>query len=681
MTEDLSYSVGVVNGIGDERAKVLAEMGIITVADLLFYFPFRYDHYALKDLRDVVHNEKATVVGKVHSAPDLKYFGRNRSRLVIRLLVNRYLVKAVWFNRPYVKKQCSPGDILTITGKWDQHKQTINVDEWKKGEQSNDETIEPVYAVKGSMTVKSFRRLVAMVIKQYGHLVTEILPVSALQNYKLMSRAEAVRVLHFPDNHTDIRQARRRMVYEELLLFQLKLHMFKKMHREYAEGPTQWYKKEAVTSFISKLPFALTKAQERVTEEILTDMRTPGRMSRLLQGDVGSGKTVVSAIALFATVQAGFQGAMMVPTEILAEQHFQSLQALLGPQNLTICLLTGAVKGKKRREMLASLQEGNIDVIVGTHALIQEEINFCRLGLAVTDEQHRFGVMQRRVLTDKGASPDVLYMTATPIPRTLAISLFGDMDVSSIDEMPVGRKPIETHWAKPAMLGQVLDFVEKEIKKGRQAYVVCPLIEESEQIDVQNVIDVHASLQTHFDRYRVGLLHGRMAAEEKEQVMAAFSENRLPILVSTTVVEVGVDVGNATVMVIYDADRFGLAQLHQLRGRVGRGGYQSHCILLADPKSDVGKQRMGIMTETNNGFVLSEEDLKLRGSGDFFGSRQSGLPAFKLADLTHDSRTLETAREDAERLIHSEAFWEKDIYRPLRVYLDNIGALSTKKID
>lgn len=681
MIDDLSLPAGEVNGIGDERAKTLADMGIVTVADLLFYFPFRYDHYELKDLSEVRHNEKATVIGKVHSEPSLNYFGRKRSRLIVRLLVGRYLVKAVWFNRPYIKKQLAPGDTLTVTGKWDQHKNTINVDEWKKGERSEDETIAPVYYVKGNITVKLLRRVIAAVFKKYGHEVAEILPGPMLRNYKLMPRAEAVQALHFPNDYRDIRQARRRIVYEELLLFQLKLHMFKKIRRKHSEGVRQLFDGKAVDDFISSLPFTLTAAQQRVTDEILKDMRTPERMNRLLQGDVGSGKTVVSAIALFAAVRAGFQGAMMVPTEILAEQHFQSLQDLLEAHNIHIRLLTSAVKGKKRREILIALKEGGIDVVVGTHALIQGEVVFHDLGLAVTDEQHRFGVMQRRTFTDKGGSPDVLYMTATPIPRTLAISLFGDMDVSTIDELPAGRKPIETHWAKHAMLGRVLGFVEKELKEGRQAYIICPLIEESDQLDVQNAIDVHASLQEHFRRYRVGLMHGRLTADEKEQVMAEFTQKRSHILVSTTVVEVGVDVPNATVMVIYDAERFGLAQLHQLRGRVGRGGFQSYCILLADPKSDVGKERMRVMTETNDGFTLSEEDLKLRGAGDFFGSRQSGLPDFKLADLTHDYRTLETARADAARLIHSEAFWQKDTYHPLREYLQDSGALSTEKID
>ncbi|HET7657413.1 MAG TPA: ATP-dependent DNA helicase RecG [Bacillales bacterium] len=669
------------NGIGEERAKALAEMGIETVADLLFYYPFRYDHYELKDLSEVRHNERATVVGKVHSEPSLQFFGRKRSRLTVRLLVGNYLVKATWFNRPFVKKQLAPGDEVTVTGKWDQHRKTITVDVWKKGERDESEAISPVYSVKGNVTIKLLKRLIQSVISQYGEAIPENLPEPLLKRYKLVSRKEAVKAMHFPRNFEAIRQARRRLVYEELLLFQLKLNMFKKIRRENSGGVRQLFDETAVRRFIEGLPFSLTGAQERVCREILNDMHEPERMSRLLQGDVGSGKTVVAAICLFASVNAGFQGALMVPTEILAEQHYESLKQMLEPQQITLSLLTSSVKGKTRRERLAKLESGEIDIVIGTHALIQGEVAFHNLGLAITDEQHRFGVTQRRTLTDKGVSPDVLYMTATPIPRTLAISLFGDMDVSTINEMPEGRQPIETHWAKHSMFSRVLDFVEKELKQGRQAYVICPLIEESEKLDVQNAIDLHAMLVQRFSQYNVGLMHGRLSAEEKEQVMQAFSRNRCHLLVSTTVVEVGVNVPNATIMVIYDAERFGLAQLHQLRGRVGRGEAQSYCILLADPKSENGKQRMQIMTETNDGFVLSEEDLKLRGAGDFFGSAQSGLPDFKLADLTHDYRTLEAARTDAAQLISSDAFWGKDIYRPLREYLQESGAMSREKLD
>jgi ATP-dependent DNA helicase RecG len=358
------------------------------------------------------------------------------------------------------------------------------------------------------------------------------------------------------------------------------------------------------------------------------------------------------------------------------------LQELFEPSGIKTALLTSSIKGKKRRELLASLLNGEINILIGTHALIQEEVNFSHLGLVITDEQHRFGVEQRRVLREKGENPDVLFMTATPIPRTLAITAFGEMDVSTIDEMPAGRKIIETYWAKHNMLDRVLVFIEKELRKGRQAYVICPLIEESEKLDLENVLDVHASLTHYFStRFKVGLMHGKLTANEKDTVMKQFTQNEVQILVSTTVVEVGVNVPNATAMVIYDAERFGLAQLHQLRGRVGRGSDQSYCILLADPKSENGKERMKIMSETNDGFVLSEKDLELRGPGDFFGKKQSGVPEFKVADMVHDYRTLETARMDAAKLIASETFWSNPDYLPLRVHLEEAGILNGTKLD
>jgi ATP-dependent DNA helicase RecG len=405
-------------------------------------------------------------------------------------------------------------------------------------------------------------------------------------------------------------------------------------------------------------------------------------MNRLLQGDVGSGKTVVAAIGLYASYLSGYQGALMVPTEILAEQHAQSLTGLFASTSLRVELLTSSVKGKRRRELLEQLQNGEINILIGTHALIQDEVDFARLGLVITDEQHRFGVGQRRILREKGESPDVLFMTATPIPRTLAITAFGEMDVSIIDEMPAGRKAIETYWAKHQMIDRVLSFVEKELLKGRQAYVICPLIEESEKLDVQNAIDVHDML-THYYRgkWKIGLMHGRLNSDEKEKVMQEFSDNKAQVLVSTTVVEVGVNVPNATMMVIYDAERFGLSQLHQLRGRVGRGSEQSYCILLADPKSEVGKERMKIMTETNDGFVLSEKDLELRGPGDFFGRKQSGVPEFKVADMVHDYRALEVARQDAYDLLHLQSFWDEDQYEGLRTVIEESGVLDGEKLD
>lgn len=663
-------------------AETLADMNIRSVGDLLEYFPYRYEDYRLKDLAEVKHDEKVTVEGKVHSEPSLVYYGRKKNRLTVRVLVGRYLIIATFFNQPYLKQKIKMNETITVTGKWDQHRQTITASEMSVGEQVRSQDFEPVYAVKGKMTVKTIRRLIKLAFSQYGHEINEILPVELLQKYKLLSRRESLRIMHFPAGADEMKQARRRFVYEEFLLFQLKMQSLRKLEREQSPGIAVSYKLDDLMKFIDGLPFPLTGAQKRVVNEILGDMKSSYRMNRLLQGDVGSGKTVVAAIALYASKTAGYQGALMVPTEILAEQHAQSLSQLLEPFGVRTALLTSSVKGKRRREILELLKQGEIHVLIGTHALIQEEVNFNNLGLVITDEQHRFGVEQRRVLREKGENPDVLFMTATPIPRTLAITVFGEMDVSVIDEMPAGRKTIETYWAKHEMLERVLSFMEKELAKGRQAYVITPLIEESDKLDVQNAIDVHSTLSFYFqNRYKVGLMHGRLHSDEKDQVMKAFSENEVQVLVSTTVVEVGVNVPNATVMLIYDAERFGLSQLHQLRGRVGRGSDQSYCILLADPKSEVGKERMKIMSETNDGFVLSEKDLELRGPGDFFGKKQSGLPEFKVADMVHDYRALETARNDASLLVQSSAFWQADKYRSLRDYLSESGALGNEKLD
>ncbi|MBO8176492.1 MAG: ATP-dependent DNA helicase RecG [Bacillus sp. (in: Bacteria)] len=682
MTNKLHEPVTILKGVGEETADGLAQMGIYTIQHLIEYFPYRYDDNRLKDLATCQHEERVTVEGKVHSEPVVTYYGRKKSRLTVRLLVGRYLIQVVFFNQPYLKKNLSLNAIITVTGKWDKYRQTITASEYRLGPFKQQSEFEPVYSIKGSITTKSLRKFISQALQRFHNEIVDPLPESLRHQYKLLPRQEAIRAIHFPNDEREMKQARRRFVYEEFLLFQLKMQGLRKFERENSTGVQHHINHEQVSSFIQSLPFPLTNAQKRVVKEILTDMQSPYRMNRLLQGDVGSGKTVVAAIALLASVSSGFQGALMVPTEILAEQHAESLYNLLAPVGIKTALLTSSVKGKVRKEILQRLVSGEIDVVVGTHALIQEDVQFRQLGLVITDEQHRFGVEQRRVLREKGENPDVLFMTATPIPRTLAITAFGEMDVSIIDEMPAGRKPIETYWAKHDMLERVLRFMEKELAKGRQAYVICPLIEESDKLDVQNAIDVHAQL-THFfqGRYKIGLMHGRLTNEEKEEVMKQFSQNKVQVLVSTTVVEVGVNVPNATFMLIYDAERFGLAQLHQLRGRVGRGDHQSFCILLADPKTDVGKERMKIMTETNDGFVLSERDLELRGPGDFFGKKQSGVPEFKIADMVHDYRALEVARQDAQRLIESTSFWEDDEYRLLREYLLSTGVLSGEKLD
>lgn len=670
--------VTVLNGIGEKVAEELALLDIHTIQDLLLYFPYRYDRHEIKPLKELIHEDKVTIEGRVLYEPSLNFYGKKKNRLTFTIEVEMVAVKVVMFNRAFLKKQINSGDIVTLTGKWDAHRLQITASFFKKGTIDQSQEIQPVYSLKGNMTNKRLKKMIQTGFSQYGEQIVEILPEQYLNVYKLPNRYEAIQTMHFPKSHVSLKHARRRIIYEEFLVFQLKMQLLRKERRKESEGNIQRFELEKINTFIKSFPFTLTDAQEKVLKEILYDMGSPYRMNRLLQGDVGSGKTAVAAISLYGSVTAGHQGALMVPTEILAEQHFASLNELFQDQ-VKIELLTGSVKGKKRRELLNRLVNKEIDILVGTHALIQDDVFFASLGLVVVDEQHRFGVEQRRVLRDKGLHPDVLFMTATPIPRTLAITALGDMDVSVIDTLPAGRKEIKTYWTKENNFANVLNFVGERILQGEQAYIVCPLIEESDKLDIQNAVDLHQQLKMFYpETIQVGLMHGRRTVEEKEDIMTQFQNNDIQILVSTTVIEVGVNVPNATIMVIYDAERFGLSQLHQLRGRVGRGNKQSHCILIADPKGEVGKERMRIMTETNDGFVLADEDLKLRGPGDFFGRKQSGLPEFKVADMVHDYRALETARKDAVDIIEANLLEEDSAYLALQKEIEDKGGLEHK---
>ena len=678
---NITEPVSDLKGVGKETAEQLASLGIHTVEDLIWTFPYRHEDFTLKNLAETPHNEKVTIEARVEGIPSVTYMGK-KSRLTVTVLAGRHLVKVIMFNQHYLKQKLTPGAIVTVSGKWDRGRQVVVGSSIKFGPKEEQVDFEPVYSLRNTIHQNRFRKLMRQALDEVGHDIPETLPHSMCAQYKLRPIREALEGVHFPKDTDHVKQARRRFVFEELLAFQLRIQALRKARRDDEKGMVIHYDLEKLRSFIGTLPYELTGAQKRVVNEICKDLKSPHRMNRLLQGDVGSGKTVVAAIGLYAAVTAGFQGALMAPTEILAEQHAENLYAWFEPIGVRVALLSGSTKTKARREILERLANGEIDILIGTHALIQPDVEFKQLGFVITDEQHRFGVEQRRVLRDKGENPDVLFMTATPIPRTLAITAFGEMDVSIIDELPAGRKQIETHWMKHEQLGAVLTKMEGELRAGRQAYVICPLIEESDKLDVQNAVEVFEQLTTYFHgRFKVGLMHGRLHPNEKDAVMRAFSEGEIHVLVSTTVVEVGVNVPNATFMTIYDAERFGLAQLHQLRGRVGRGEHQSYCVLLADPKTDEGKERMLSMTETNDGFRLAEKDLELRGPGDFFGKKQSGLPEFKMADLVHDYRALEVARQDAARLIESEEFWSSEEYEPLRSMLAASGALEGERID
>ncbi|MFC7363746.1 MULTISPECIES: ATP-dependent DNA helicase RecG [Bhargavaea] len=678
----MTEPVTALKGIGKEAAGSLENLGVRTVGDLVMMFPYRHEDNRLKDLAETPHEERVTIEGRVESEPSVFFSGKNRSRLQIRMLAGRHLVKAVFFNQHYLKHRLTPGMTITVTGKWDRGRQVINVSSFKEGPKQAGEDFEPVYSLKGGMHQKTVRRYIRAALDAVAGDLPDPLPAELLEKYKLPGIAEALEGMHFPRDGEHVKHARRRFVYEEFLGYQLKMQAIKKARKETGKGTELHYDLDKLRAFIDSLPFELTGAQKRVVNELCAELKEPVRMNRLLQGDVGSGKTAVAAIALYATITAGAQGALMAPTEILAEQHAQTLADWLEPFGVRMALLSGSTKAKARRIILEKLGEGEIDLVIGTHALIQPDVAFRKLGLVITDEQHRFGVEQRRVLKEKGEDPDVLFMTATPIPRTLAITAFGEMDVSILDEMPAGRQPIETYWTKREAFPAVLKRMGRELQQGRQAYVICPLIEESDKLDVQNAVDMYEQIRQYFGgRFNVGLMHGRLHPDDKEAVMREFSEGGLHVLVSTTVVEVGVNVPNASFMIISDAERFGLAQLHQLRGRVGRGAHKSYCVLLADPKTEIGKERMQSMTETNDGFRLAEKDLELRGPGDFFGKKQSGMPDFKVADPVHDYRALNTARLDAEQLIASESFWNDPEYEPLRTMIEQSGVLSDERID
>ncbi|BCJ85134.1 ATP-dependent DNA helicase RecG [Effusibacillus dendaii] len=670
---ELQKPVNHIAGIGPSRARDLALLGIYTVSDLISYYPFRYDDRTVQSGHMLQHDSRQTVEAVVEAPPTV----RHKGRLVIvsaRVRTTDGLpLTAIWFNQLFVREKLLPGTQVTLTGKFDARQRSLVVSQYElaHADQSvHSNRLVPIYEVRGELTPKILRSLLARALKQYGPLLDDPLPYSLMTKYKLLSRQEATLQIHFPKDAESLRQARRRLIFEEFFLFQLKLQSFRHLHKTNQPGVAHPVDDRLWSDYEKRLPFALTEGQTQVMQEILQDMRQPHPMNRLLQGDVGSGKTVVAFCAMYAAVRAGFQAAMMVPTEILAEQHYESAVRLFAGSEVKVGLLTGSTRDKERKELLDKLAAGDIDLVIGTHAILEEGVQFANLSLVVTDEQHRFGVEQRSIFRQKGHHPDVLFMSATPIPRTLAMTLFGDLDVSVLEQMPEGRQPIQTYWVAARQEEQVIRFLRQELAKGRQAYIVAPLVEESEKIQgVENAVELYKRLLDPLAGFQVGLMHGRLSGREKDEVMRRFKANELQVLVSTTVIEVGVNVPNATVMVIYNADRFGLAQLHQLRGRVGRGEHASRCILVADPLTDAGKQRMQAMVETQNGFILAEKDLELRGPGEFFGIRQSGMPEFKLGDLVNDANIMKVAREEAQRLTEQSDFWILPEYQGLVDYL------------
>ncbi|GAB4459231.1 MAG: ATP-dependent DNA helicase RecG [Armatimonadaceae bacterium] len=651
-----------IKGIGEKTATLFTKIGIATVYDLLTTFPRRYeDRSQFRRIVELQDGEAATIIGKVTSVENRP----TKNQLTLTRVTlddgQKGVATLVWFNQWRLKQQFEKriGKQIAVYGtvKRGYNAVELTSPDWEDLDDSGTVDslaigrIVPVYGLTEGLSQKVVRRAVAVALDNFAEMWEETLPAAIRADKGMPAREKAVRQMHFPESWGHLEAARRRLAYEELLVVQLALaQQQNQLHQE--AGIAFADTARPLAELGAALPFSLTGAQQRAMEEIAADMQSARPMNRLVQGDVGAGKTVVAMGALLIAVRNGYQAALMAPTEILAEQHFRGISRTLGERGVRVELLTGSRAAAEKRQVRERVAAGEADVVIGTHALIQEGVAFHRLGMAVVDEQHRFGVLQRAALSGKGANPDILVMTATPIPRTLTLTVYGDLDVSIIDELPPGRKPIRTHWKKPAEKNKIYDGVRQLIEAGRQAYVVCPLVEESDKLTAQAATELASHLRQHvFPEFSVGLLHGQMPPAEKDDMIRRFRENDVQILVSTTVIEVGVDVPNAVVMVIEDADRFGLAQLHQLRGRVGRGSHASYCVLIADPKSADGVERMQVMTVTNDGFVIAEEDLRLRGPGDFFGVRQSGIAGLKVANLVDDMPILREAREDARAIV------------------------------
>lgn len=662
--EQQNQSVQYLKGVGERRAAMFKKLGIVTLRDLLRHFPRTYEDWSNPvPLSMATVGEECCVRAYVTSMVQEHRVRKGMTLYRFTVSDGEGRAQVTLFNNPYVAQKIRKGEEILLYGQIKGDFLRVEMTS-PQIETVASARIRPIYPQTEGLNSRAIERMVAQALQQTdGWLDADPLPPSMRQQLQLCTRRFAMENIHFPTDHTTLSLARRRMVFEELFLLQLGMLQMKGRTRQ-ATGAR--ITTDYTADFWRLLPFAPTNAQRRAVADCVADMGKDSPMSRLIQGDVGSGKTAVAAGVAYTAIRNGWQVALMAPTSILAEQHFQSLSELLAPAGIRVELLTGSVKTARRRELLQDLKEGKIHLLVGTHALLTEGVDFARLGLVITDEQHRFGVGQRSRLAAKGENPHLMVMSATPIPRTLALMIYGDLDVSILDELPPGRQPIATFAISSRKRERAYGYVKKHLDEGRQAYLVCPLVEEGET----DLASAEAYAQTlsagAFSGYRVGLLHGRMKAADKERVMNAFAAGEIDLLVSTTVVEVGVNVPNAVMMVIENAERFGLAQLHQLRGRVGRGQYASTCILISDAQNEEAVRRLRVMCETNDGFKIADEDLKLRGPGDFFGSRQHGLPDLKVADLQADMAWLKEAGEAAKRLVAEDPRLERPEHEGLK---------------
>ncbi len=651
-----------VKGIGPKSLMLLNKLNIHNIEDLVTYYPFRYETYERANLAEVGQDEHIVIDGRIESSPILMRFKAGLNKMNFRLVTQSGVVGVSIFNRAFLKSKLTVGSKITVIGKFDKQKNVITAADIKMEPLSNTAKIEAVYHLTNGLTNKNISTYINLALMFYGNDIIDYIPSKYVEKYKFLNKKTSLNIVHNPPSYEKLQEVIKRLKYEELFSFMFKINYLKRENKKSNKGLSQNIDRDKINKFIKTLPFELTNDQKKVIDEILKDLESPSRMNRLLQGDVGSGKTIVSFIAMYASVLSGYQSALMAPTEILAVQHYENLKQLFKDVDINIELLTGSLTKAAKNNIYKDLESGKINIIVGTHALIQEEVKYNNLGLVVTDEQHRFGVNQRENLQNKGYKPDILYMSATPIPRTYALAIYGDMDMSILKEKPKGRQEIKTYVKTNKEIKDVLGMMLEELKAGHQIYVIAPLIEESEKSDLTDVNKLKDQMKLAFkDYFKIDIIHGKMASQAKDLIMKEFAQGKIHILISTTVIEVGVDVSNATMMVIFDANRFGLSTLHQLRGRVGRGSEASKCVLI----SDVDTKRLEVMEKTNDGFEISEEDFKLRGHGDIFGTKQSGDMAFKIANLRDDYKILLQAKEDSEEYLKDKETEEELLKKKL----------------
>ncbi|MFH0840221.1 MAG: ATP-dependent DNA helicase RecG [Candidatus Omnitrophota bacterium] len=667
--------VQYLKGVGPKRAEQLARLGIHTVSDLLYYLPRRYeDRREIISIKDVQPDRLHTIKGRIKRHGVWK---SKKGMLIYEMVVEDQTanIHAVWYNQPYLKKYFKPGDEIILYGKVEKFKylQITHPDYevLKRDEESPDiinmGRIVPIYPLTQDVSQKYLRLLIDYALGSNISLISDAIPTQVRARCRLADVKFAVKNMHFPVNFESLKMAERRIIFEEFFMLGTALALIKKEREKRGEGLAHEVKDGLFGDFKNMLPFELTKEQEAAIKNIEADMISPRPMNRLLEGEVGSGKTVVAMYALLLTIKNGFQGAVMVPTEILAQQHYLTLSEFFVSLGINVRLLTGSTPDDEKEAIKDEMKRGKANIIIGTHSLIQEGVSFEKIGLLVIDEQHKFGVSERALLRKKGINADVLIMTATPIPRTLALTVYGDLDISEIRELPEGREAISTYWVEEERKDKVYKFVREEIVSGRQAYIVCPRIEESKNSDLVSAKKVYGELaEKIFPEFKTALIHGRMKSVEKEKIMKDFKKNKINILVSTTVIEVGIDIPNATVMIIENADRFGLAQLHQLRGRIGRGGHKSYCILISNPENEDAKKRLQAFEQMQSGFDLAEEDFSIRGPGQMFGTRQHGLPEIRFGDLKEDKAILELARKEAFGLVAKDSGLRDERNRNLR---------------